>query len=136
MCAYFRICTRYNSICFRTRDRPSSHATKKGILDFLACAEEVLEWRPTTVHTTSSTTTTSVVLPTCFSQAALQSRRTCIYKIQVRRYLRLTSKITALSSCFQRASMIIKHCIIQLMHNIKYEDKIKIIKYLEVLQYV
>jgi len=32
--------------------------------------------------------------------------------------------------------MIIKHFIIQLMHNIQYVDTIKIIKYLKVLQHV
>jgi len=32
--------------------------------------------------------------------------------------------------------MTIKHIIIQLMHNIKYVDTIKIIKYLKVLQHV
>jgi len=32
--------------------------------------------------------------------------------------------------------MIIKHFVIQLMHNVQYVDKIKIIKYLKVLQHV
>jgi len=41
-----------------------------------------------------------------------------------------------LSSCLHRASMIIKQLIIQQMHNIKYVDTIKIIKYLKVLQHV
>jgi len=40
------------------------------------------------------------------------------------------------SSCLHRASMIIKHFIIQLTHNIQYADTIKIIKYLKVLQHV
>jgi len=38
-----------------------------------------------------------------------------------------------LSSCLHRTSMIIKHFIIQLMHNIQYVDTIKIIKYLKVV---
>ena len=41
-----------------------------------------------------------------------------------------------MSSCLHRASMIIKHFVIQLMHNVQYVDKIKIIKYLKVLQHV
>jgi len=44
--------------------------------------------------------------------------------------------ICVLSSCLHRASMIIKHFIIQLMDNIQYVDTIKIIKYLKVLQHV
>jgi len=40
------------------------------------------------------------------------------------------------SSCLHRASMIIKHFIIQLMHNTQYVDTIKMIKYLKVLQHV
>jgi len=40
------------------------------------------------------------------------------------------------SSCLHRASMIIKHFITQLMHNIYYVGTIKIIKYLKVLQHV
>jgi len=45
-------------------------------------------------------------------------------------------KHAKLSSCLHRASVIIKHFIIQLMHNIQYVDTIKIIKYLKVLQHV
>jgi len=40
------------------------------------------------------------------------------------------------SSCLHRASVIIEHYIIKIMHNIKYVDKIKVIKYLKVLQHV
>ena len=40
------------------------------------------------------------------------------------------------SSCLHRASMTIKHFIIQLMHNIQFVDTIKIIKYLKVLRHV
>jgi len=40
------------------------------------------------------------------------------------------------SSYLHRTSMIIKHFIIQLMHNIQDVDTIKIIKYLKVLQHV
>jgi len=49
---------------------PPTRKTKE-ILDFLDCAEEVLEWRLPTVHTMFPTTTINVVPPTCFSQAAL-----------------------------------------------------------------
>ena len=48
----------------------------------------------------------------------------------------LLTKGVVLCSCLHRTSMIIKHFIIQLMHNIKYVDTIKIIKYLKVLQHV
>jgi len=76
---------------------PATRQTKE-ILDFLNCAEEALEWRPPTVYTMYSITTTSVVPPTCFSQAALQSGRTRTYKIQVRSYLRLDNNHKCCSS--------------------------------------
>jgi len=48
--------------------------------------------------------------------------------------LSLSEKNTReLSSCLNLASVIIKHFIIQPMHNIQYVDTIKIIKYLKVL---
>ena len=40
------------------------------------------------------------------------------------------------SSCLHRASVTVKHFIIQLMHSIQYVDTIKIIKYLKVFQHV
>ena len=46
------------------------------------------------------------------------------------------SNIISRSTSFHRASMIIKHFIIQLMQNIQYVDTIKIMKYLKVLQHV
>ena len=42
--------------------------------------------------------------------------------------------INSQSSCLHRASLIIEHFIVQLMHNIQYVGTIKIIKYLKVLQ--
>jgi len=47
---------------------------------------------------------------------------------------RIGMKFNVESSCLHCASMIIKHFIIQLMHNIR--DTIKIIKYFRVLQHV
>ena len=47
-----------------------------------------------------------------------------------------TETTTQKSLCLHRARMIIEHFIIQLMHNIKYVDTIKIIKYLKVFQHV
>jgi len=131
MCAYFRIFTRYNSICFRTRDRQSSHATNKRNPWFSRLCRRGFRM--------SSTNSTHYVLDNnhkCCSSYVFQPGCTIVTEdMQVRRYLRLTLKATALSSCLHRASMIIKHFIIQLMHNIQYLHTIKIIKYLKVLQH-
>jgi hypothetical protein len=43
----------------------------KEILDFLERAEEVLEWRPPTVYTMSSTTNTNIVPPIGSGKAAV-----------------------------------------------------------------
>ena len=57
--------------------------------------------------------------------------------IQSTRQVYITTTVPCLFfSRLHHASMIIKHFIIQLMHNIYYVDTIKIIKYLKVLQHV
>ena len=65
------------------------------------------------------------------------SPKTSVTTTEPRRVTSRKNKTQAYhSSCLHRASMIIKHCVTQLMHNIKYVDTIKIIKYLKVLQHV